>query len=64
MKKRMFRISNALLSGVLTLLGFSAAGCHEDTFDEYGSPHAKYRVVGTVTDENGQPIEGIQVKVL
>jgi len=64
MKKKIWKVSNALLSGILTLLGFSCAGSHERELDMYGSPSASYRVVGKVTDESGKPIEGIQVKVM
>ena len=49
------------------LLGFSA--CSKDTVDgeeplcEYGSPYANYRVMGEVSDEEGNPLEGIRVIV-
>ena len=29
--------------------------------DEYGSPYASYEVKGKVTDQQGEPIQGIQV---
>ena len=49
------------------LLGFSA--CSKDTVDgggimaEYGSPSVDYRVIGEVSDEEGNPLEGIRVIV-
>lgn len=67
MKKRIVSVKT-LLSGALVLLGFSA--CSKDTVDgggetpvEYGSPYANYRVMGEVSDEEGNPLEGIRVIV-
>jgi putative lipoprotein (rSAM/lipoprotein system) len=56
-----------LLSGVVTLLGFSS--CGENIFNgggmacEYGMPTVDYRVIGEVKDETGTPLQGIQVIV-
>ena len=51
-----------LLSGALALLGF--AGCNiGDEPVLYGSPSVDYRVMGTITDTNGKPIQGIRVVV-
>ena len=61
MRKRKWNVGR-LLSGVMALLGF--AGCNNG--DEpclYGSPSVDYRVLGTVTDNEGKPLEGIQVVV-
>lgn len=61
MRKKKWNVE-ALLSGALALLGF--AGCNNG--DEpvlYGSPSVDYRVLGTVTDAQGKPLEGIQVIV-
>ena len=64
MKKRLVSVKT-LLSGALVLLGFSA--CSKDEVDEtpvaYGSPSADYRVIGEVSDEEGNPLEGIRVIV-
>ena len=65
MKKRLVSVKT-LLSGALVLLGFSA--CSKDTVDgggmcEYGSPSVDYRVIGEVSDEEGNPLEGIRVIV-
>jgi len=65
MKKKFIKISNLLLGSLVTMLGFGSCSNEdpEDVRVEYGQPHAKYRVVGTVTDENGNPINNIKVKV-
>jgi putative lipoprotein (rSAM/lipoprotein system) len=64
MKKRLVSVKT-LLSGALVLLGFSA--CSKDEVDEtpvaYGSPSVDYRVIGEVSDEEGNPLEGIRVIV-
>ena len=66
MKKRIFSV-RTLLSGVVTLLGFSS--CGENIFNgsdapvEYGVPTVDYRVIGEVKDESGKPLQGIQVIV-
>lgn len=66
MKKRIFSV-RTLLSGVVTLLGFSS--CGENIFNggevicEYGMPTVDYRVKGEVTDEAGKPLSGIRVIV-
>ena len=51
-----------LCVAVLGVLGFSA--CSDDPeghWVAYGSPTADYKYMGTVTDEAGNPIEGINV---
>lgn len=50
-------MKNQLLLFLLGLLGFSACTSTE----EYGSPHADYRVSGKVTTPDGTPIPGIEV---
>ena len=63
MKKKKWDVKT-LLSGALALLGF--AGCsdnNEDYLCLYGSPSVDFKVFGTVTDEHGKPLEGIQVVV-
>jgi len=60
-KRKMIKIVNWALAGVLTLLGF--AGC-DTTYgpDEYGTPHADFTVKGVVVDkETGKAIKGISV---
>ena len=51
----------ALLSGALALLGFTGCSDVSDAPNLYGTPSVDYRVLGTVTDEEGKPLEGIQV---
>ena len=61
-KKKTWKVGS-LLSGALALLGF--AGCSDNNNLDipclYGSPSINYRVFGTVTDTQGNPLEGIQV---
>lgn len=63
-----FRIFRWLSVTILGLLGFSACGGDDDdgpssTPSAYGTPTANYIYRGTVTDEEGNPIEGIDVKL-
>lgn len=68
MKKRFYKVANLLLGSVVTMLGFDSCDNYNpfggDSPVEYGTPHATYRVVGNVTDENGKPIEDIKVKII
>lgn len=62
-KKKRWRVES-FLSGALAMLGF--AGCsseNEDILCAYGSPSVDYRVVGTVTNEQGEPLKDIQVVI-
>lgn len=57
-----FRFFKWLYTTVIALLGF--AGCSDDPgsmADMYGVPTADYKYMGTVTDEEGNPIKGINV---
>jgi putative lipoprotein (rSAM/lipoprotein system) len=65
MKVRFYHWYNALLSSLLTLLGFgscSTVGADEygSPVSEYGTPYADYHIKGDVTDEQGNPLEGIK----
>ncbi len=54
-----------ICSMVLSVLGF--AGCGDDPSrmsDEYGSPYADYKYMGTITDEDGNPIQGIKATLV
>ena len=68
MKVRFNRWYNAVLTALLSMLGYGCSAL-EDPLDmygapvEYGCPHADYVVKGTVTDEAGNPIQGIKVTV-
>ena len=60
--KNHFRFFSWLYTTVIALLGF--AGCSDDPgsmADMYGVPTADYKYMGKVTDENGNPIKGINV---
>lgn len=66
MKVRLYHWYNALLSTLLTMLGFaSCTEVGEDEYGapivEYGAPYADYIVSGTITDVEGRPIQGIRV---
>ena len=60
MKVKINRWYNALLASLLALLGFDSCSKVTETPDEYGAPYADYQVIGTVTDEDGIPVEGIK----
>ena len=62
MKNFFVKLAKMLCVAVLGVLGFSA--CSDDPTGgavAYGSPTADYKYMGTVTDEAGNPIEGINV---
>ncbi len=59
MTKRILSLINKSILLILTLLGFS---CIEDQPDEYGMPHADFKVNGTIVDEiTLENIRNIQV---
>ena len=63
MKAKVKHLFEAIAGFILAMLGFS--GCKGIIFgvDEYGMPHAKYQIIGTVTEEEtGNPIQGIKVR--
>jgi putative lipoprotein (rSAM/lipoprotein system) len=65
MKTKLQRLTHYLIATLLGLLGFSACSDESNEEDEvllmYGIPTAAYIVKGTVTDEAGNPIEGLHV---
>ena len=61
-KKKTWKVES-LLSGALALLGFAGCNSNSEIPCLYGSPSVDYRVVGTVTDEQGKPLKDIQVVV-
>ena len=68
MKIRFYHWYNAVLSALLTLLGFgSCSNYGEDEYGappvEYGTPYADYIVKGSVTDEQGNPLQGIKASI-
>ena len=58
MKNLINKLIRLLCVSVIGMLGFSS--CEEHS-DEYGTPITTFRYWGTVTDEAGNPIEGINV---
>ena len=65
MKVRFNRWYNAVLTALLTMLGYGCSSTDENRdvdVEEYGCPYADYVVQGSVTDEAGNPIQGINVK--
>lgn len=61
-KQKRLILVNRLLSGALTLLGFTACSSTESP-DEYGCPYAEYELKGKVTDSEKRPIEGARMIV-
>ncbi len=57
MKKNILAGINALIAILMGMLGVS---CHIG-YNEYGTPYATFEMSGTVTDEQEQPLENIQV---
>ena len=65
MKVRFNRWYNTVLTALLTMLGYGCSSTDENRdvdVEEYGCPYADYVVQGSVTDEAGNPIQGINVK--
>lgn len=58
MKVRFYRWYNAVLTVLLSMLGFGCSSSDEPV--EYGTPHADYILKGQVTDEAGIPIKNIK----
>ena len=62
---KLIRGTNWALAGLLSLLGFT--GCGKDNNGdgeisvEYGSPSSYFKVLGRVTNEQGQPLGGMRV---
>ena len=61
MEQKRKNLLSRLCAAVLALLGF--ASCEEFGFGrvEYGCPSVDYKVSGTVTDANDNPLEGVRV---
>lgn len=54
-------VTNSVLTGFLSLLGFSCEGGEQPV--EYGVPNAEFQISGKVTDETGKSLAGIRVVV-
>ena len=66
MRKKVSCFSTRVWAGFLALLGFASCTSNEDPEDiplEYGTPTVGFQVQGVVTDEEGNPLEDIQVIV-
>ena len=63
MKKKLHKRHNAIIVAILALLGFSTACSKDDPklIAMYASPYAEYKLSSKVTDQDENPIEGIQV---
>lgn len=66
LNRKLIRGTNWALAGLLSLLGFT--GCGKEGNDdggemrvEYGVPHATFKVLGRVTNEQGEPLAGVRV---
>ena len=65
LNRKLIRGTNWALAGILSLLGFT--GCGKDDNGggeisvEYGVPSANFKVLGRVTNEQGQPLGGMRV---
>ena len=63
MKVRFYHWYNAVLTALLSMLGY---GCSSDPMREmemYGCPTADYIVKGQVTDEVGAPVQGVKTSL-
>ena len=67
MKVRFNRWYNAVLTALLSVLGFSCSIDEPDEYGtilmEYGTPYADYLFKGNVTNEAGQPVRGIKTSL-
>lgn len=67
MKVKFYHWYNAVLSALLTLLGFgSCTSIGEEEYGspvEYGTPYTDYIVKGEVTDEKGNPLAGMKASI-
>ena len=61
MKKKARHLIELLFGSILSLLGFSGCEIIGLGKEEYGQPHADFKVLGEVTDMDGKPIKGIRV---
>ncbi len=61
MKVRFNRWYNAVLTALLSMLGYSCSSDEAEMPIEYGTPTTHYQISGIVTDENGTAIKDIKV---
>ena len=61
MKVRFNRWYNAVLTALLSMLGFGCSSSEDQTYVAmYGAPADRFQIRGQVTDEAGTPIQGIK----
>ena len=60
MKVRFYRWYNAVLTALLSMLGYGCSTSEEPAPVEYGTPNVDFVIRGTVTDETDTPIQGIK----
>ena len=64
MKVRFNRWYNAVLTALMSMLGYGCSTSEDPTFVQmYGVPIAEYQIKGQVTDEAGTPVQGIKTSV-
>lgn len=62
MKVRFNRWYNAVLTALLSIIGYGCSSTDDpENICMYGTPHADYQFMGTVTDESGSAVMGIKV---
>lgn len=68
MKVKFNRWYNAVLTALLSMLGYGCSSTEEplDMYGppvEYGAPHAEFIIKGCVMDESGTPVQGIKTSL-
>ena len=64
MKVRFNRWYNAVLTALLSMLGYGCSTSEDPTYvPEYGVPITEYQIKGQVTDEGGTPVQGIKASL-
>lgn len=60
-KSRLSSLINVLFSALLAALGFSSC---TDQSEMYGMPVSNFEIKGSVTDEEKQPVDGAEIRVV
>ena len=64
MKVRFYRWYNAVLTALMSMLGYGCSTSEDPTYvQEYGVPITEYQIKGQVTDEAGTPVQGIKTSL-
>ncbi len=63
MEKKIFVMLNKVLALLMVALGYNSCG-KDECEAEYGSPHADYIFRGTVTDGEGNALQGVKISSL